>query len=189
MVIETLTAVSAEPLSLSEARAYVRAGLSDEDALIGALITAAREALEPVCGQILAQRQVRLRLDDWPETARRTGRYCLPLSPVRCLDAAAVYQADGSEQDVTALLRLNSGDRLSPAAGGVWPVPGRPIDGIALTLGVGMAPESVPADLKLALLRWVAVAYTHRDSADRGAEAATAAVQEAVARKRARFRL
>jgi uncharacterized phiE125 gp8 family phage protein len=181
MLIETLVPPGAEPVSVAEARDFVRAGHSDEDALLATLIAAARAQVERETGLALVSRRVRVVLDGLPEAVRRTGVLALPIEPISAFMSAGLIQADGAEADVTAAFVLARPDRLvlSPwAASGLRP--GVLAEGLRLTLEVGFGPpDAVPGDLRLAVLRGVAAAYTARVEPE-AREASTAAVTEAL---------
>lgn len=70
----TLTAPpSVEPVTLAEAKAFLRVDISDDDALIAALITAARGACERFTGRALVTQTWTLFRDDWPGSAGATN--------------------------------------------------------------------------------------------------------------------
>lgn len=64
LTIETPAAF--EPVSLTEAKNYLRVEISDDDVLIGDLITAAREAVEAFTGRSLCVKGYRQSLDSFP---------------------------------------------------------------------------------------------------------------------------
>lgn len=79
-----LTPPAIEPVSLSEAKDFLRIIADDEDELLGTLITAARLMIEAASGRLLIEQGWRIVLDTWPQG----GEIRLPLSPVRSLTAA-----------------------------------------------------------------------------------------------------
>lgn len=65
--MKVITPVSTEPITLAEAKAHVRAGTSTtEDALITALISAAREYCENYTSRALATQTLEMYLDRFP---------------------------------------------------------------------------------------------------------------------------
>jgi hypothetical protein len=127
-----------EPVSLAEAKAFCRIDGSDEDALLGALIAAARLHVESITGRALVTQTWRLLLDS-PQGLVIP----LPVVPV----AELLEAPDGA---------VLQGDSVLLAAA----VSSLGIDYIA---GYGGA-ENVPQDLKQAVLALVAYWYEHRDS-------------------------
>jgi hypothetical protein len=60
-------APAAEPVSLAEAKAFLRVAHADEDVLISDLVQSAREPVEAVPGLALITQSWRVPLDAWPE--------------------------------------------------------------------------------------------------------------------------
>ncbi|MGH6951903.1 MAG: head-tail connector protein, partial [Vitreimonas sp.] len=65
MSIVTITPPASEPVSLAEAKLFLRIDHAAEDGLIAMLISAAREAVEAGIGRALITRRVREDLDIW----------------------------------------------------------------------------------------------------------------------------
>ena len=61
-----VTAPASEPVSLAEAKAHLRIEAADDDSLIGALITAARQSAEAHMRRALMSQTWRLSLDRFP---------------------------------------------------------------------------------------------------------------------------
>jgi uncharacterized phiE125 gp8 family phage protein len=91
-----LTPPAAEPVSLPDARLFLRLDRDEEDGLLGTLITAARLMIEAASGRMLIDQDWRIVLDRWPDG----GEIRLPLSPVRTIKVARVYDAQGVAQSV-----------------------------------------------------------------------------------------
>src|SRR5690606_27914269 len=91
-----LTPPALEPVSLDEARAFLRLDQTHEDELLTTLITAARLMIEAASGRMLIEQGWRIVLDAWP----RDGAIRLPLSPVASIEGARVYDGDGLAQTV-----------------------------------------------------------------------------------------
>jgi uncharacterized phiE125 gp8 family phage protein len=68
-----------EPVSLVEAKAHLRVDISDDDALIGALIVAAREMAEAITRRALITQTWVYTLDSWP----RGGMIAFPMPPLQ----------------------------------------------------------------------------------------------------------
>lgn len=92
MTLILVTPPAAEPVSLADAKAFVKVEHDDDDVLIGALIAAARLHVEASIRRVLVAQSWRLVLDGWPP-----GRLVeIPLSPVVSVDAVSVIGADGT---------------------------------------------------------------------------------------------
>lgn len=127
-----------EPVALADAKAWCRIDSTDDDALVGALIAAARLQVESATGRALVTQSWRLTLPHAPRLV------VLPVAPVQSLATApddAALQGD-------AVLLAEPTDDLT-------------IDYVA---GYGDA-SAVPGDLKQAVLVLVAYWYEHRDTA------------------------
>jgi uncharacterized phiE125 gp8 family phage protein len=147
----------AEPVTLAEAKAHLRIDDDAEDALVTALIAAARRQVEAMTGLALITQSWSFFADDWPAK----GEFALPLHPLIAVeelklhgeegDPAVIdpahYYVDGWARPARLILRERD-----------WPKPGRIANGIeiAATLGFGNEPSDVPDDLREAILRLVA---------------------------------
>lgn len=161
---ELLSGPAAEPLTRAEAKAFLRVETDAEDALIDALIAAARRFVEAETGRILMEQTWRFSLDRWP----LRGVIPAPVAPVRAILEATVAAADGTPvalpEDALALV----GDR-APALIRVAPArvsaPLFSHGGIVITLlaGYGADAGDVPADLVQAVRLMLAHLYEHRD--------------------------
>lgn len=151
-----LTPPAAEPVSLDEAKLFLRLDHDEEDQLLGTLITAARLVIEAASGRIMIDQSWRIILDRWPAG----GEFRLPLSPVASLIEARVYDPLGIAQPVAAAaLALDKADDppLLHIVGAV-PEIGRPRAAIEIDVvaGFGATGEAVPAPLRQAVLRLTA---------------------------------
>jgi uncharacterized phiE125 gp8 family phage protein len=161
MPVYNLTPPGKEPLTLAEARAYLRDALNEDDVLITSLITAAREWVERETGLSLISRKVVELFDDWPQ------------SPILQLRSAPVQevlelQVEGAED---AAITIDAAHyyldnairpaRLVRREGRSWPRPGIKCGGIRVTLttGFGPEPEDVPQALRQAVRMQMAVLY------------------------------
>ncbi|MCP4561959.1 MAG: hypothetical protein GY873_08485 [Bosea sp.] len=157
-----LTPPAIEPVSLSEAKDFLRILTADEDELLGTLITAARLMIEAASGRLLIEQGWRIVLDAWPQG----GEIRLPLSPVRSLTAARTHLAGGPAEVVaSSSLALVAGSD-PPLIAIVGPVssPGRARAAIEIDLvaGFGATRDTVPAPLRQAVLRLACRWFEHR---------------------------
>lgn len=165
-----LAGPSAEPLSLAEAKTFLRVDHEAEDALIASLITSARATVEALTRRALIDQSWRLIRDAWPVS----GLIAAPINPLREVTGAHVLDATGAELPVPAgaficdtarlpgLIRV---DRSMVAA------PGRLTAGIAIDVVVGHGADAdhVPSPLIEAVRVVLAHFYEHRDVPGPGA--------------------
>ncbi|HHY49915.1 MAG TPA: hypothetical protein GYA10_09230 [Alphaproteobacteria bacterium] len=153
-----------EPVSLAEARAFLRLDDTAEDGLVQTLIAAARLHIEGTTARAMLRQSWRLVLDAWP--ANRDIR--LPVGPLATVSALTVFDPAGDPQEVDfadfvidrATPRLLLPASFAPPA--MRERQGIEIDFVA---GYGEEPADVPADLRQALLTLVAYWFEHRDTA------------------------
>lgn len=157
-----LTPPAIEPVSLSEAKDFLRILADDEDELLATLLTAARLMIEAASGRLLIEQGWRIALDRWP----LGGEIRLPLSPVRGLVAARVHADEGGAEAVapSALTLVAGSDPPLIAIAGPVPQPGRTQAGIEIDLlaGYGATRDTVPAPLRQAVLRLACRWFEHR---------------------------
>lgn len=170
MALVMTAAPAAEPLSLSEAKAHLRIDATDEDALIGSLITAARLLVERTMGLALITQGWSYYLDYWPPSCCIT----LPLAPVQAVSAVTVYDAD----DAPTVLDAGSYavDVISEPARLVLQeatpsVMTRAFNGfeVAFTAGFGDGASDVPAPVRHAVTLLVAHWFERREPVVLGA--------------------
>ena len=161
-----LSGPAAEPVTLAEAKAWLRLDGAAEDALLTTLITAARLHVESVAGLALLAQSWRLVLDEWPATRV----IALPLAPLHTLTGITAYDAEGAATELS-LAGVES-DRTAnpprlflPANFGPAPVlPPRQGIAIDFVAGFGDAAEDVPAPLRQAVLTLIGYWYENRDA-------------------------
>jgi uncharacterized phiE125 gp8 family phage protein len=162
MISYLLAGPVGEPVSLAEAKAFLRVDDTAEDALIGTLITAARLHVEGVTGRALMHQTWRMVRDGWP--VDRTIK--LPVTPFASVVAVTAYDTAGTAHAVPLAQFMDAPDRLLLPAN----VAGLPLmrdrQGIEIdyVAGFGSAPEDVPVDIRQALLTLVAHWHEHRDA-------------------------
>lgn len=119
MALKLITAPSAEPVTLAEAKTHLRVFDNDDDALIGALIQAAREACEHEIGRALITQTWEKVLDLFPEGI------ALPYPPVQSIASIKYIDGDGTLRTMDAAdYYLDSHAEpawLVPAYGATWP--------------------------------------------------------------------
>lgn len=173
MALVMRTAPVSEPVTVEEAKAYLRIDGSSEDTLISSLILTSRLHIEAALGLALMTQEWSLVLDGWPAS----GVVRLPLRPIQAVSEVRVLDADGSPSvvDTQSYVVDTAGTppRLIATEAG-WPKPGRAANGIEIDFkaGYGTSSADVPEPIRKALLLLVAHWYEHRDPIEIGAQSA-----------------
>ena len=177
MTIALLVPPTAEPVSLNEAKAWLRLETPDDDTLVESLIVTARAAIEAYTGCVLVSQTWRVNLDAWPDGASRrcfgmqrgSRDVVIPLAPVLGIVALRVFDAAGVPQVLATDSYTLHGAPDRPGLDVVAaPEPGRARDGVEIDVLCGYgAPADVPQPLRQAILTLVARLYENRgDGAD-----------------------
>jgi uncharacterized phiE125 gp8 family phage protein len=152
-----------EPLSLAEAKAFLRVDDTAEDGLIATLIAAARLHVEGSTARATIAQAWRVVLDEWP----LDGEVRLPVGPVLSLTSITVLDDDGEPHELDS-------DQFTVGGGDMLFVPAE-VDGmpalrqrlgieIDYVAGFGTEPADVPSDLRQAMLALVAYWHANRDA-------------------------
>ncbi len=151
-----------EPVSLAEAKAFLKVDGNDEDGLITTLIGAARLHVEGVTGRALVAQSWRIVLDDWPDH----GVVRLPVSPLISVTSIAAIDGNGASHDIGLAQFSSDRDRLfvPRVVVGMPPLQERGGIEIDYVAGFGADKDDVPADLRQAVLGLVAHWHEHRDA-------------------------
>lgn len=157
-----------EPVSLAEAKNYLRVEHADDDSLIGELIVAARTQVEQAARRVLITQSWRIVKDRWPAS----GWLVSPVNPLQTIDAVRVYPLEGAAValDPDALtLNAAAAPAIIAFEYGSVKQPGRTAGGIELdvTAGYGDAAEDVPAPLRQAIRFLVARTYENRNRVEK----------------------
>lgn len=171
MSARRLTPPAVEPWTVAEAKSFLRVEHDADDAVIAALIAAARNHIESLTRRAMIAQVWRFTRDAWPDN----GRIALRMGPARSITAARVF----GSTDVASSLDT---DRFVVDAGAdviaapVWslPQPGRSVAGIELDieLGYGAAASDVPEVLRHAVRTLAAHWYENRGLAAIGGSVA-----------------
>jgi uncharacterized phiE125 gp8 family phage protein len=159
-----LSGPAVEPVSLAEAKAHLRLDADDEDDLVGALVVAARVAVETEIRRVVIEQSWRAFVETWPE-----GGIELPIQPALAVDAVRAVDAAG------ATTLLDVGDYDFDIADGslqlVNPASGAVSYEVDFSAGYGAAGSDVPQPLRQAILLLVAHWYEHRSAVTDGDDA------------------
>lgn len=163
-----ITPPAAEPISLTEAKLQCRVDGSADDALLGVLITAAREQAENELGRALITQTRELVLDEFPDACVLRGAPVQSITSVKYLDTSGVEQTMNLAD--TLLDKDSSPGALYPAYGKVWPATYAVPNAVRVryTCGYGAAGSNVPESIRHWMLIAIATWYAHRESIQAG---------------------
>lgn len=190
MSLKLITAPSAEPLSLTEAKDQLRVTNGDQDDLITLLIQEAREYVEEETQRALITQTWELQLDEFPcggaddyppggewsylyGVRARWSVIELPRPPLSSVTSIKYIDEAGNEQTLSpSSYQVESGglierSRVMPEFDAVWPVTRRRTPGavkIRFVAGYGNAGSAVPAGLRVAMKMLVATGYQYPEA-------------------------
>jgi uncharacterized phiE125 gp8 family phage protein len=164
MTITVVTPPASEPVSLAEAKLFLRVDHNAEDSLIASLIGAAREAVEAGCGRALVTRRVRESLDIWRRDA--VNGAVLSLGPVTNVVAVRLLANNGAQSVIDPERYRIEGNRDRPRLvfPSGFPATLRSAGGIEIEYDCGYADEAadLPIALRLATFQIAASLYELR---------------------------
>ncbi|MBB6144721.1 putative phiE125 gp8 family phage protein [Silvibacterium bohemicum] len=191
--LQLVTPPAAEPVSLSLAKQHLRVDFSDDDVLIAALITAARQYCEKYTHRAFFNQTWLRTLDyfplwynpdgtvnpryrsDWPYYADFWGRIAIDLPRPRTVSVTSITYVDptGTTQTLdpsTYVVDTTSMPaRIVPAKGFYWPSVnvyqpgGVKITYVAGSYGDGVDVNTCPQTIVMAMLLLIAHWYEHRE--------------------------
>lgn len=171
-----------EPVSLAEAKIYLRIDHNDEDDFINHLIVSARENIEGHLDIQLIEQTWQWRFSSFegvlthstPKTlslfANNSAFIAIPKRQFISLLSIQIYdQADvATAWALSNISVAQNAGRIYLAPGKAWPKALKDIDGIELNfkVGFGANAENVPALIRQTLLQMVGCYYEQRGSSD-----------------------
>lgn len=166
MSLKLITAPAVEPVTLAEAKTHLRVDGTDDDALITALITAARQDCEHRLGRALIDQIWEKVLDAFPEAIE------LPRPPVSSIVSVTYYDTAGALQTLDAADYSLDGENdfgpawLTPVYDTDWPdtyaIPNAVR--VRCTCGYGASGSAVPEAIKAWIKLRVGALYAQRES-------------------------
>jgi uncharacterized phiE125 gp8 family phage protein len=167
MSTKLITAPTSEPVSLVEAKLHLRVTVTDDDALITALIIAAREMAEHETQRSLITQTWEKSLDMFPDA--------IELPPVASITSVKYLDLDGVEQTLSTVSYTldNASDSasswLTPAYGYSWPDTYLDVNAVKVRYIAGWAnAAAVPQGIKQWMLLQVGNWYENRESVNIG---------------------
>jgi hypothetical protein len=183
-----VTGPATEPVTLDEAKSWLRIDDDSSDAVITTLITTARTSAEQYLRRSLITQSWKLTLDldrgslddrlgegvyDLPITALYGGlprTVELPKAPVQSITSVTTYDLDNTATTFSSgnYSVDSAGERLVLAYGAVWPANLRATSAceILYATGYGLTSTTVPGPIKTAILIMAASIYEQRGMCD-----------------------
>jgi len=168
MALELVTGPTQEPLTLAEAKLHARIDTDDDDQLLMALITTAREWIEGQTHRALVTQTWDWHIDwGWPYMQNGVPTLDFPINPV--VSVTSITYEDGSSprptldaSRYTAVTREHN-SYVVPAYGETWPTLRSVPNAITVRFVAGQAIDAVPLQLVQALKMLVTHMYERRD--------------------------
>ena len=179
MPMQLITPPAAEPVSLAEAKLHLRVDFDEDDALIQALISAARQAAEMLTQRQLVTARWRMVLDSFPGC----GLMGLPAGQTFTLPGHAILLTKSPVASVVEICYLHLAGvsqfmpsahytvdkacepaRITPVFGQIWPVALPQIGAVSVTFDAGYGSAAdVPEGLKSWIKLRLGSLYAHRE--------------------------
>lgn len=162
-----ITPPAVEPVSLAEAKQHLRVDITDDDALITALITAAREYCEGFQNRAYITQVWQLWLDSWPDGSEIR----IPKPPLQSVTSVKYYGADNTEYtlppaDYFVDTKSEPG-RIVLAYERTWPsVTLRPANAVCIEFVAGYGDDAgkVPQKVRQAIYLLIGHWYENREA-------------------------
>jgi uncharacterized phiE125 gp8 family phage protein len=169
MGLTLVTAPVLEPLSLDEAKLHCKVELSvtDDDALISALMLAVRQAAESELRRALLTQTWRWTADGFPASSDAVLHLPRPplqsVSSVKYLDAAGVLQTLAASAYVVDT--ITQPGRLQLAVDQTWPTTQAVLNATQIDFVAGWtSAANVPAAIRVGMKLWIGTLYRNRES-------------------------
>jgi uncharacterized phiE125 gp8 family phage protein len=179
VALTRITDPAIEPVSVEEVKGQLNldADLTADDALLGMLITGAREYAEAYCNRSFNTQVWRMERDTFSD-----AMVCFERAPVVSVDSIKYLDMGRNWQTITqpgtvgqtttdgydrkfALALDGAVARMSPAFGYIWPITLPQIGAVQITYtaGYGDKPENVPTGIRNWIKMRVATQYQNRE--------------------------
>ena len=179
MPMQLITPSAGEPVTLLEAKAHLRVDFDDDDGLIQALISAARQAAETITSRQFMTARWKLVLDSFPGPSLMG----VPAGQPFTLPGHAILIHKSPVLDVVNINYLDMGGvlqtmppsnyavdsacepaRITPVFGQIWPISLPQIGAVSVTFDAGYGDASaVPEGIKSWIKLRVGSLYAHRE--------------------------
>jgi uncharacterized phiE125 gp8 family phage protein len=167
MSISVITPATSEPLTTAEVKNFLRVDSSDEDTLIGVLITAARSMAEAYTRRILMTTTIEEFFDGFPDYRNPKDKDILYLSrgPIQSITSVKYVDTLGDEQTVSSenyrTDLVSEPARISSDNG--WTATKDTVNAVVVRYLCGYSSSSdVPAPIRQAMLLIIGEMYEKR---------------------------
>ena len=194
--LDLVTAPTKEPVTVTEAKAFLRITGDTEDTLIASLITVARSAAESYTRRAFITQTWKMFRDDWPTTKgnrwwdgvrqlpiselRGQGVVVMPLPPLQSVthiktyddaDAATTFSTGNYQVSAYSGDFANQGRITLRDSGSGWPTFERNADGVEIQFGAGYGDDAadIPGQIRQAIKHQVSTLYEDRGACEGGA--------------------
>lgn len=160
MTTRLITAPTSEPVTLAEAKVQCHVDGNDEDALINALISGAREQCEHILGRSIMPQTWEKTLDDFPlsDGIELLNPSIISITSIKYIDAITANETTLAS-DQYSLDKDSEPGWVMPAYGVVWPATLPVSNAVRVRYVAGYAdaasvPVSIKNWIKLAVATW-----------------------------------
>lgn len=177
------TQPSVEPVTLDEVKQFLRVDMSDDDDLIGQLITSARQLCEEHVRRKFISTGITLALDGFPchdkgmwwsgvrempisELYSYSDRISLPFPPAVSVTSITTFdESNGASVFASAGYRLDTDGNVILNDGYLWPTDLRDYDAVRIVYvaGYGATYSAVPSPIRHAIKMTAAAMYDDRN--------------------------
>jgi hypothetical protein len=187
-----ITAPSVEPVTLADAKLFLKLSTAADDSIVTSLITAARSLCEILARKTFIYTTYDYYLDAFPigggylnRQVRQLGQLGpvpgwlptsqapinLPRPPLASVTSVQYFDSTGNLVTLSPSVydvSLGTQGRIAPHYAQVWPVPQVRIDGVVIRFVAGYGPDAsfVPESIKVAIRLAITHFYEHRGDTD-----------------------
>lgn len=167
MAFDIVTAAASEPITLSEAKNFLRVDHSDDDTLISALITASRQMCEEYTRRILVTTTIDEYFDKFPMNRWENLSNLIYLSrgPVASITSVKYVDEIGSEVTITSdqyiIDTISEPARIQSTAG--WFAAAGVVNQVIVRYVVGTDVSSIPKPLIQGMMLVISDLYDQRN--------------------------
>jgi uncharacterized phiE125 gp8 family phage protein len=164
LTLQRTVAPVSEPVTLSEIKSHLRIDITDDDTLLGALLSAARDDVELYLRRQVMPATWRLYLDTWQPCLR------LPRPPVSSVTHIKYFDQDDIQQTLATTVYqvdiVSEPARITLKSGQSWPsLKADKLNAIEIQYVAGWADATaVPEVIKHAIKLLVGDLYEHREA-------------------------